>query len=76
MIPSHCSTKADAGAMKTAMLAGCFVSFGFDMFLKIPFGLNMDGCMIGAALCLVISVFSSLWMDQRRGRKGYDSANL
>lgn len=68
--------KANAGAMKAAMLAGCFVSFGFDMFLKIPLGLNMDGCIIGAALCLAISVFGSLWMNQRQGRKGFDSANL
>lgn len=48
--------KADARAATAAMLVGCLSSFGFDMFLKVPFGFDMDGVIIGAAMNLVIMV--------------------
>lgn len=42
-----------------AMLAGALCSFCFDMFLKLPLHLDMDGVLIGSALCLVICVAGS-----------------
>lgn len=56
-----CSAKA-AGA---AMLAGCLFSFCFDMFLKVPLGLDMDGVIIGSALNVTILVAGSLWLNAR-----------
>lgn len=52
--------RANAKAINIGMLAGFLFSFGFDMFLKIPLGLDMDGCIIGAGICLVICVVGSL----------------
>lgn len=57
--------KANAKAMGAAMLVGTLFSFCFDMFLKIPLGLNIDGCIIGAVLCLVIAVGGSLWLNNK-----------
>lgn len=52
--------KARAKAINAGMLLGFLISFCFDMFLKIPLALNMDGCIIGAVVCLVICVAGSL----------------
>ncbi len=52
--------KANAKAINIGMLAGCFVSFAFDLFLKIPLQWDIDGCIIGAPLCLLICVVGSL----------------
>ncbi|XCP83790.1 sodium:solute symporter family protein [Roseburia hominis] len=46
--------KVNARAVCASMVAGTLTSFCFDMFLKIPLGLDMDGGPIGAALCLII----------------------
>ncbi|MCI8375671.1 MAG: amidohydrolase family protein [Lachnospiraceae bacterium] len=56
--------KADAKAVNVGMLVGAFVSFGFDMLVKIPLGLEIDGVLIGAALCLVICVGGSLFAEK------------
>ena len=55
--------KARAKAINIGMIAGFLISFCFDMFLKIPLGLNLDGCIIGAAVCLLICVGGSLMRD-------------
>lgn len=52
--------RANAKAINAGMLVGCLFSFCFDMFLKIPLHWNIDGCILGAALCLVICVGGSL----------------
>lgn len=52
--------KADRRAINTGMAAGCLVSFCFDMFLKIPLSWDVDGCVIGAALCAVICLAGSV----------------
>ena len=57
--------KANARAMGIAMLVGALFSFCFDMFLKIPMGLNIDGCIIGAALCMIIAVLGSLMLNRK-----------
>lgn len=57
--------KANAKAIGAAMLVGTLVSFCFDMFLKIPLGLNIDGCIIGAILCLIIAVGGSLLLNKK-----------
>lgn len=57
--------KAHAKAINAAMLVGCMTSFLFDMFLKIPLGLDIDGVIIGAVLCIVICVAGSLLAGQK-----------
>lgn len=52
--------RARTKAVNLGIIAGCGVSFCFDMFLKIPLQWDIDGCIIGAALCLVICVGGSL----------------
>ena len=42
------------------MIVGSICSFGFDMFVKVPLGLKVDGVIIGAALNLVIMVGGSI----------------
>jgi SSS family solute:Na+ symporter len=56
--------KAKAKAINLGMLVGTVVSFGFDMLIKIPLGLNIDGVLIGAALCLIICVTGSLILSK------------
>lgn len=65
--------RMNAKAAGVAMLAGCFTSFIFDMAVKIPFSLNIDGCIIGAALCLCICVFGSLWAERQEKMGGISS---
>lgn len=52
--------KAKTKVINIAMLVGCFFSFAFDMFLKLPLRWDIDGCVIGAILCFVICVAGSL----------------
>ncbi len=52
--------KAKAKAINLAMLVGCFFSFAFDMFLKVPLHWDIDGCVIGAILCLIICSVGSI----------------
>lgn len=52
--------KANAKAAGIAMIVGSICSFGFDMFVKVPLGLKVDGVIIGAALNLVIMVGGSI----------------
>ena len=52
--------KADPKAITIGMGVGCISSFVFDMFLKIPLELNMDGVIIGSVLCLIICIVGSL----------------
>lgn len=61
--------KANAKAAGIAMLAGSLCSFGFDMFIKVPLGLNVDGVMIGAALNLIIMVGGSYILNQFPSKK-------
>lgn len=57
--------KADSRAVNIGMLAGLIVSFGFDMFFKIPMGLSLDGIIPGGLLCLMICVGGSLGAAKR-----------
>lgn len=65
--------KARASAINAGILAGGFCSFCFDMFLKIPLGLDMDGVLLGAAVCLVCCVGGSL-MPEKCGQEAADQA--
>ena len=58
--------RADAKAINVGMFSGFVIAFCFDMFLKIPLGLNMDGCIIGAGVCLVICVAGSLLIRRNK----------
>lgn len=62
--------KANAKAAAVAMLVGSLFSFCFDMFLKIPMGLQVDGVIIGGILNFVIMVGGSLYLDSRDRGKG------
>lgn len=55
--------KAKTKAINWGMAVGLIVSFGFDMFLKIPLGLDLDGVILGGVLCLGICVFGSLMLS-------------
>ena len=57
--------RASAKAINLGMVIGCVTSFGFDMFLKVPLQLNLDGCIPGAILCLLICVVGSLIEPQK-----------
>lgn len=57
--------KANVRAVNIGMLSGLIVSFGFDLFLKIPLGLQLDGVILGGILCLVICVGGSLLWPER-----------
>jgi len=64
--------KAKAKAAAAAMLAGSLFSFCFDMFLKVPLKLDIDGVVIGAVLNLIIIVGGSMLLDKRMTvNKGY-----
>ena len=52
--------KSNAKMINRGMLLGTGVSFFFDMALKIPLGLDIDGVVIGGLLCLVVCVGGSL----------------
>ena len=52
--------KAKAKAVNIGMLLGLGVSFGFDLFLKIPMGLDLDGVIPGGILCLCTCVIGSI----------------
>ena len=52
--------RANAKAINAGMLIGCLFSFCFDMFLKIPLQWNIDGCILGAAICFVSCIGGSL----------------
>lgn len=60
--------KAQAKAINIGMFTGTAVSFLFDMFLKIPLGLDVDGVIIGGILCVLICVFGSLAIEKKRNR--------
>lgn len=57
--------KAHTKAINVGMLVGFLVAFVFDMFLKIPFGLDLDGCVVGGILSLFICVCGSLYYSSR-----------
>ena len=57
--------RADARMINIGMLTGTGVAFFFDMVLKIPLGLNIDGVTIGALLCLLICVGGSLLVTKK-----------
>lgn len=57
--------KANAKAAAVAMLTGSLFSFGFDMFIKVPLGLNIDGVIIGALLNLMIMVGGSILLNNQ-----------
>lgn len=56
--------KADPRAINIGMLVGVCVSFGFDMFLKLPLGLDLDGVIPGGLLCAGICVIGSLLLSK------------
>lgn len=62
--------RANEKAINIGMITGFAVSFCFDMFLKIPMGLNLDGCTIGAVICLVICFAGSLILSEKRKAVG------
>lgn len=55
--------KLSPKAANPAMIVGCVTSFCFDMFLKVPLGLELDGCILGALLCLVICL-AGTWLER------------
>lgn len=61
-IPLFCCfwKRAKTKAVNIGMLTGCLFAFCFDLFLKIPMGLNIDGCVIGVGICAVICIGGSL----------------
>ena len=58
--------KADARAINVGMLVGVLVSFGFDMFLKLPLNLALDGVIPGGILCAIICVVGSLILQKEK----------
>ncbi len=60
--------RANTKAINLAMVVGCVTSFCFDLFLKVPLQLDMDGCILGAGLCLVICVVGSLLAPKDQGQ--------
>ena len=57
--------KARPKSIAIAMAVGCASSFIFDMFLKIPLGLDMDGVIIGAGLCLAVCIIGFLLENRK-----------